>query len=462
MFPSRIAMKNFITAACCLLLLAGCNRGPQEYAAEFEPNLVHAKKYEIKEGFSMDQASKDAFWIVDQWFGTPDQPQLPEWFEEDYGELVSMQRLAKAAGPIGEGSGLYRKHCVSCHGVTGNGRGENSAILDPYPRDYRMGIFKFKSTERGSKPVREDLARSIRNGIEGTAMNKIPELTEEDIQALVDYVIYLSMRGELERALIDDAMFNLDLEGGDRIINTEFAVSLREGGREAVEQQVEAWEEAGEPEDDPRAELAEQLELHEESMEIAEDLLADIADGWLEAEDDVVEVPEPPSDLPVPDSFEEFQAIESAGGEPAEALAASVKRGHELFVGKVASCSKCHGENGLGDGQNKDYDDWTKDWTSRVGLNPEDTDTLIPLMARGAMPPKNALPRNFSEGVFRGGGAAEDLYRRISQGIEGSPMPASTFVPDQYEQDDVWHLINFVRSLKVPQDQPAPEAVAAD
>jgi len=355
---------------------------------------------------------------------------------------------------------LYRKHCVSCHGVSGNGRGENSAILDPYPRDYRMGIFKFKSTERGAKPLHEDLARSIGNGIEGTAMNKIPELSDEDVQALVDYVIYLSMRGELERALIDDAMFNLDLEGGDRILNTEFAMSLRDGGREAVEETVNAWEEAGEPEDDPRAELAEKLELYDESMEISEDLLADIADDWLDSEDAVVEVPEPPSDIPVPNSYEEFQAIQS--GDQADALAASVKRGHELFVGKVASCSKCHGEKGLGDGQNKDYDDWTKDWTSRVGLNPEDTDILVPLMARGAMPPKNARPRNFSEGVFHGGESAEDLYRRISQGIEGSPMPASTFVPGQYEEDDVWHLINFVRSLKVPEAQPTPDAIAAE
>ena len=73
-----------------------------------------------------------------------------------------------------------------------------------------------------------------------------------------------------------------------------------------------------------------------------------------------------------------------------------------------------------------------------------------------AMPPKNALPRNFSEGVFRGGQSAADLYRRISQGIEGSPMPASTFVPGEYEQDDIWNLINFVRSVKKAESETAP------
>lgn len=443
-----------LIASLAASLITGCSRDPSRFDAKFEPNLVHAMKYEIKDGLSMDQASKDANWIVAGMFGTPDEPKLTESLAgEDFAELISLERIKRAAGPESEGSGLYRKHCVSCHGVTGNGRGELSGTFTPYPRDYRMGVFKFKSTKRGSKPVREDLAKSIRNGIAGTPMKKIPELAEEDIQALTDYVIYLSIRGELERALIDDAFYELDLEAGDRIVDREFGESLDMGGRENIEKKIAAWKESGESEEDPRAELAEKLELFDESMEIADEILVEIAESWLDADDDVVEVPEPPADVPVANNHAEFEAFSK--GDQAEALAASIKRGQELFTGKVASCSKCHGEKGHGDGQNKDYDDWTKDWTSRVGLNPEDTETLIPLMARGAMPPKNALPRNFTEGVFRGGESAEDLYRRIWQGIEGSPMPASTFVPEQYTEDDIWHLINFVRSVYQPQSAPA-------
>ncbi|WP_253160149.1 cytochrome c [Stieleria tagensis] len=446
--------------------MAGCSREPREYVATFEPNLVQSTKYSLKDGIpmeTMNQASQDAKWIVDGMFGTPDDPKLPAIFaEDDFADLVSMERIKHAAGPETTTSGLYRKHCVSCHGVTGNGRGVNSAILDPYPRDYRLGIFKFKSTKRGAKPVREDLARSIRHGIDGTAMKKIPELNEEDVQALVDYVIYLSIRGELERTLIDDAMFELDLAGGDRIVNRQFGDELAAPGREdQINTEIKAWEEADKPEDDPRAKLADQLDMYQESMEIADDLVADLADAWLEAEDDVIEVPEPPAEIPVADSDAEFVKLQNS--DQADALAASIKRGQQVFTGKVASCSKCHGEKGHGDGQNKDYDDWTKDWTSRVGLNPEDTDSLIPMMARGAMPPKNALPRNFTEGVFRGGGTSADLYRRILTGIEGTPMPASTFVPGQYEQDDIWNLINFVRSIKEPSEDPlAPASDTAD
>ena len=444
-----------------LICAAGCSSERAAYDAQFAPNLVHAMKYQIKEGFSMDEASKDTTWLIDRMFGTPNDPKLPDLLQEDdYADLVSLERIKKAAGPIAEGAGLYRKHCVSCHGINGNGRGENSAILDPYPRDYRLGIFKFKSTERGSKPLREDLARSIGKGIEGTAMKKIPELSDEDVQALVDYVIYLSIRGELERALIDDAMFNLDLESGDRIVNRQLGDRITAGERESIETEINAWEKENEAaqgdeakqkalEEDPRATLAEDLEMYDESMEISEDLLADIADSWLDAEDEVVEVPQPPSDIPVANSYEEF--VQLSKGEMADALTASIEQGRKIFTGKVASCSKCHGEKGHGDGQNKDYDDWTKDWTTRAGLKPEDTESLIPLMARGAMPPKNARPRNFSEGVFRGGQRSEDLYRRIHQGIDGSPMPASTFVPEQYTEEDIWHLINFVRSIKQPE-----------
>lgn len=456
-------MKTYILLpALSVLLLAGCSRGPDKYNKEFEPNLVHAMKYQIKEGIEMKQVLADTNWIVDGMFGTPDDPNLPAVLQEDdFTDLISMERLKQAAGPFDEstGSGLYRKYCVSCHGISGDGRGENSAILDPYPRDYRNGIFKFKSTKRGSKPVREDLARSIRNGIIGTAMVKIPELTEENVQTLVDYVVYLSIRGELERSLIDEAIFELDLEGDEknppqRIVDSEFGDSLRGEGRKQVDETVDAWKNEGEAEKDPRAELAKQVKDYDESVGIAGEILEDIAFGWLDAEDDVVDVPEPPADIPTANTHAEF--VELTQGDKADALTASIKRGHELFVGKIASCSKCHGEKGHGDGQNKDYDDWTLDWTTRAGLKPEDTEALIPLMARGAMPPKNAVPRNFVEGIFRGGESAEDLYRRISQGIDGTPMPAATFVPGQYQQDDIWHLINFVRSVAKPEPPMTP------
>ena len=153
-----------------------------------------------------------------------------------------------------------------------------------------MGIFKFKSTKRGSKPTREDIAKQIRNGIPGTQMVKIAELTESDVQALTDYVIYLSIRGELERSLIDDAVFELDIEGGDRILDTEFASRMNETTIKEMEAKIEAWEDNGEKEEDEPTWL-EDFELYQESWEIVEDMVVELVEEWLDAEDDVVDVP---------------------------------------------------------------------------------------------------------------------------------------------------------------------------
>ena len=46
-----------------------------------------------------------------------------------------------------DGRNLYMQHCLHCHGVSGDGAGPTAKFLNPRPRDYRQGIFKFKSTQ---------------------------------------------------------------------------------------------------------------------------------------------------------------------------------------------------------------------------------------------------------------------------------------------------------------------------
>ncbi len=111
----------------------------------------------------------------------------------------------------------------------------------------------------------------------------------------------------------------------------------------------------------------------------------------------------------------------------------------------MAACAKCHGKEGRGDGPQQDYDDWTKEWTLRIGIDPSDYDAQVPLIARGALPPRKISPRDFRQGEFRGGSAPEQIYRRIAVGIDGTPMPAATIPPEE-----IWHLVNFVRSLAEP------------
>lgn len=428
---NRQKLTQWMTAplVCMVLTACGCRT---EIPVAFEENLVHAKKWEIQNSTSMDQVVADTRWALDELFGTPDDPKLPEAItsDDDLKTLISVENLQAASGHESiEGRGLYRTHCARCHGITGNGRGETAALVEPYPRDYRPGIYKFKSTARGAMPLKSDLARLIKHGIAGSSMvpdyqlpnGKVGPLDDDTINKLVDYVIYLTIRGQVERAAYDAAAMELDLEAGDRIINP--------------------------------AEATTNKEKFDEDWGLITDTVAEAAGAWLDAEDQVVDV-EIPENLPIPSNHEELTKM-LAGDQGAE-LTKSIERGRELFVGTVASCSKCHGATGRGDGQEADYDDWTKDWTIRAGVKPDDLKSLTPLIARGALPPKTIKPRNFEEGVFRGGEAPEDLYRRLKQGIAGTPMPAVTLQEGQLEEEDVWHLINYVRSLKKPVVEPTP------
>jgi mono/diheme cytochrome c family protein len=99
------------------------------------------------------------------------------------------------------GQQVYLNQCAGCHGVTGDGQGPAARFLDPPPRDYRLGKFKFTSTPRGSKPRRADLERIIRRGAKGTSMPSFRWMANDDVDAVLDYVMLLSSRGELEYRL---------------------------------------------------------------------------------------------------------------------------------------------------------------------------------------------------------------------------------------------------------------------
>jgi mono/diheme cytochrome c family protein len=103
------------------------------------------------------------------------------------------------------GAAVYQQRCMACHGVTGDGAGPAAEYMNPRPRDYRRGIFKFTSTPYGAKPRREDLLRTVRRGAKGTSMPSFALLPDEDIEAVVDYVLALTHRGELEVLLALEA-----------------------------------------------------------------------------------------------------------------------------------------------------------------------------------------------------------------------------------------------------------------
>jgi mono/diheme cytochrome c family protein len=346
---------------------------------------------------------QDSRALIAEWFGTLENPKIPEVLKDgDYADLISESNLKLAVG-TSDSPGIYVQQCVSCHGLSGQGRGNVAASQDPYPRDFRMGVFKFKSSPRSARPLKEDIEKTLRVGLSGSQMPIFNKLSDQEIKALVDYVVFLSIRGEFERRLIQLSATELE---GERLYDPQAEKSTLEG-----------------------------------QLSNASDALTQIADRWVQSIDAVEEFPRP-----------DFPIVGSETQENRAELLASIEKGKALFASEVASCAKCHGANADGKGnQLPDYDDWTKDWTSKVGLLPTDLDALLPLMARGGMKPQPLKPRNILEGHFRGGRTPEDLYRRIRYGIPGSPMPAAAVVQSREEpgllEEDIWHLVNYVLSI---------------
>ncbi len=110
------------------------------------------------------------------------------------------------------GQAVYMKRCQQCHGVSGDGKGPMADSMYPRPRDYRRGIYKFTTTPYGSKPRREDLVRTVYRGVPGTSMPSFDRLTKRDLNAVVDYVLVLTHRGELEQQLAYEAELEEELD----------------------------------------------------------------------------------------------------------------------------------------------------------------------------------------------------------------------------------------------------------
>jgi len=250
---------------------------------------------------------------------------------------------------------LYRQQCLHCHGAEGGGDGPTGKFLNPRPRDYRNGIFKFTSMMDKSVPRRTDLYRILDEGVTGTAMPSFRRFSRAELNGLVDYVRLLSMRGMVERDLVQT------------FVNDE---SLPADA--VVESYATVWEKWGKA-----------------------------ADKHTEFEGDV----------PAP-------------------TAESIAHGRELFMdGAKGNCFSCHGAEGRGDG------------ASAFTTDPE-TGEVTPAYKDDWG--NEILPRNLRQGIFHGGRRPIDIYFRVKNGINGTPMPAAV---STMTDDDLWALVHYVGSL---------------
>lgn len=316
-------------------------------------------------------------------------------------EVKTGDKVVMDAGSnLRHGFQIYMQHCLHCHGTTGDGQGPTARYLWPRPRDFRHGISKFTSTDARSKPSRADYVRTLREGIPGTYMPSfVPLLDDDELDSVVEYVRFLSIRGEMERRLVSEL---------------------------AVDYSQEMYEERL-ADEETREEILEELTefMEEDMVDIIDETGEDLIEDWEDAED---------SEL-----FPETPRVEDTP--------ASRRRGRQLYLSKDIQCADCHGAAAEGNGPQ----------SLIFEKNPE-TQELYPDPGLHDVWHNVNQPRDLTQGIYRGGRRPIDLYRRLHGGIKGTRMPSFKSLPEE----DIWHLVNYILSIPFEVDPGAAEAESSE
>lgn len=201
------------------VISAGCRRAeppsfsPSEEVLQLTEGVEDAEELKIYEDLQEDIAR-----VLLKETGTPEKPIMLGQQDGDDSRLKL-------------GYQIYSQYCTPCHGVNGDGNGPVAKYLDPKPRNYKRGVFKFTSTPYGSKPRRSDLIHTIRRGVTGTSMPSFDRFSEEQLEAVVDYVMFLTLRGELERDLAMTAMDDEEVPDEETI-------------QEIIAEKLEPWQQS--------------------------------------------------------------------------------------------------------------------------------------------------------------------------------------------------------------------------
>ena len=109
-------------------------------------------------------------------------PEPPEWFRE------KSKRTEHAAA----GKASFDANCSSCHGESGKGDGPVGAALQPPPRDFAKGEFKFDTDGDGTPGTDTDLTAVISQGAAAFGGSPLmapwPTLSEDDVANVVAHI----------------------------------------------------------------------------------------------------------------------------------------------------------------------------------------------------------------------------------------------------------------------------------
>ncbi len=138
----------------------------------------------------------------------------PDPAAEDPAAPPASERFGLQHWPLDDaaarGRVVYEEKCSGCHGPEGLGNGDAAAWLDPRPRNFQAGRFKFRTTPSGELPTIADIAHVVRCGLSGSAMRSFPLMPESARNDVAAYVRSLAefglVRAEVEYFMEEDDM----------------------------------------------------------------------------------------------------------------------------------------------------------------------------------------------------------------------------------------------------------------
>lgn len=351
--------------------------------------------------------------LLTKLFGTPASPKVAEATEKEPLGVAKevIERLKLDAETLKEGSRLYRHHCLHCHGLEGNGRGPTGFWVNPHPRDYRQGVFKFTSSTQDlgeRKPRRDDLMHILVHGIEGSSMPSFGTYPRQEVlDKIISYVIHLSLRGEVEMEVIKNC-----LNGSEKLVELPNAEEI-EALRKSLQAEGKSADEIKKTMEEVAALKAPNTGEEKASLDAIDRTFGEAVGGfagrWLTAQESAII----PDAYPYPDTE--------------EAMLASAARGAALFMqAGDASCVSCH--KNFGREAPYSFDQWG---------------TIV-------------RPRDLVNGYYRGGRRPIDMYYRVHSGISGAGMASydKLLRPNDDDKakkiDKIWDLVNFMQALHYP------------
>ena len=107
--------------------------------------------------------------------------------------IAALAPASALAGDAAKGKTTYTVNCVSCHGESGKGDGPVGQVLQPPPRNFTAGDFKFDADKDGKPGSDADLKLVISKGAGAFGGNQMMAawggvLSEADIDNLVAYI----------------------------------------------------------------------------------------------------------------------------------------------------------------------------------------------------------------------------------------------------------------------------------